>query len=119
MDLFDNTQLGLAAAIRGSAARQQAIAQNIANVNTPGYRRLTVGFEHQLAAVSGANGGPLGAGVARPTFQYAEAGSADERVALDMELAHLAETSLRHQTLLKALHKHFALIGLAINDGRR
>ena len=53
MDLFDTTQLGLAAAIRGSAARQQAIAQNIANVNTPGYRRVEVPFEDSLRAAMG------------------------------------------------------------------
>jgi flagellar basal-body rod protein FlgB len=53
MDLFDNTQLGLDAAIRASAARQQAIAQNIANVNTPGYRRVEVPFEASLRAAMG------------------------------------------------------------------
>jgi flagellar basal-body rod protein FlgB len=29
--------------------RQQAIAQNIANVNTPGYQRVGVSFESRLA----------------------------------------------------------------------
>ncbi|MCW3040886.1 MAG: flgB [Solirubrobacterales bacterium] len=51
MDLFDPTQLGLAAAMRATATRQTAIAQNLANANTPGYRRVTVDFQQQLDAV--------------------------------------------------------------------
>jgi flagellar basal-body rod protein FlgB len=102
-------------ALEAAAMRQQAIAHNIANANTPGYRRITVSFEDQLAAQAGAERGPARA----PAYRYAEGGSAGERVALDMELAQLAETSLHHQALLKALHQHFALLGLAINEGKR
>ncbi|WCB91367.1 Flagellar basal body rod protein FlgB [Baekduia alba] len=50
MDLFDTTQIGLERALSGSSLRQQAIAQNIANVNTPGYRRQDVDFQSALAA---------------------------------------------------------------------
>lgn len=50
MALFDTTQLGLEAAIRASGARQQAIAQNLANANTPGYRRVDVKFADALGA---------------------------------------------------------------------
>ncbi len=42
MNLFDTTQLALDAAMRGTSLRQSAIAQNLANVNTPGYRRQEV-----------------------------------------------------------------------------
>ncbi|HWI72376.1 MAG TPA: flagellar basal body rod protein FlgB [Baekduia sp.] len=48
MELFDTTQLGLERALTGSSLRQQAIAQNIANVNTPGYRRQDVDFQTAL-----------------------------------------------------------------------
>lgn len=51
MDLFDPTQLGLAAAMRSTAARQTAVTQNLANANTPGYRRVEVDFQDQLRAV--------------------------------------------------------------------
>lgn len=50
MLLFDTTQLGLQRALAGAAARQQAIATNLANVNTPGYRRRDVNFEDALAS---------------------------------------------------------------------
>jgi flagellar basal-body rod protein FlgB len=48
MDLFDTTQLGLERALSGASLRQTAIAQNIANVNTPGYRRQDVDFQTAL-----------------------------------------------------------------------
>jgi flagellar basal-body rod protein FlgB len=50
MDLFDSTQLGLAAALHATGMRQTATAQNLANANTPGYRRVEVPFEEQLRA---------------------------------------------------------------------
>jgi flagellar basal-body rod protein FlgB len=48
VDLFDTTQIGLEQALSGSSLRQQAIASNIANVNTPGYRRQDVDFQSAL-----------------------------------------------------------------------
>jgi flagellar basal-body rod protein FlgB len=48
VDLFDTTQLALTKAMEGSSMAQQAIAQNIANADTPGYRRVEVNFEGAL-----------------------------------------------------------------------
>ena len=54
MDLFDPAQSALTAAMRGSAARQQALAGNLANVDTPGYVRKDVDFHDALrSAMSG------------------------------------------------------------------
>lgn len=55
MDLFDSTQLGLAAAMRATAERQTATAQNLANANTPGYHRVKVDFESQLQSLLAGN----------------------------------------------------------------
>jgi flagellar basal-body rod protein FlgB len=49
MEIFDTTQLGLERALHGAAVRQSAIAENLANVNTPGYRRKDVDFHSVLA----------------------------------------------------------------------
>lgn len=56
MELFDTTQAALEAALRGSAARQQAIAQNLANANTPGYQRVDVDFASSLQQALAAPG---------------------------------------------------------------
>ena len=39
----------LQAALKGASLRQAVIANNIANLNTPGYRRRAVAFEKSLA----------------------------------------------------------------------
>ena len=58
VDLFDTTQLALSKAIEGASARQQAIAENLANVDTPGYQRVDVDFHATLrdAMASGTQG---------------------------------------------------------------
>jgi len=42
--LFDTTQAALEATIAGASQRQQALASNLANANTPGYQRVDVDF---------------------------------------------------------------------------
>jgi flagellar basal-body rod protein FlgB len=50
MKLFEQTRIPLLSkALDAYALRQKAIATNIANVGTPGYRARTVQFEEELA----------------------------------------------------------------------
>ena len=54
MDLFDTTQLALERASQGVSLRQRTVAENLANANTPGYRRRDVEFHDALdSAMSG------------------------------------------------------------------
>jgi flagellar basal-body rod protein FlgB len=53
--LFDTTQLALERAISGASTRQEALAANIANADTPGYRRVDVDFHGALAAAMGSS----------------------------------------------------------------
>ncbi|MGB4476084.1 MAG: flagellar basal body protein, partial [Bacillota bacterium] len=39
----------LSKALQAASLRQEAIAQNLANVDTPGYKALGVSFEEQLS----------------------------------------------------------------------
>lgn len=48
MRLTDVTGRILLGALDGLAARQEAIASNLANIDTPGYRPLVVDFESEL-----------------------------------------------------------------------
>jgi len=112
--------LGLA--LDAAQMRQQAIAQNIANVNTPGYRRIGVSFEQRIAqlapdAARGTTPVPADLAYYRPKIEYATGTKGP--VQLDQELADMSETVLHHQALLKALNKQLELIGLAINEGKR
>src|SRR3954465_1083399 len=47
--LYDNTQLGLDRAISGAAMRQQVLANNMANAETPGFQRSDVDFHSTLS----------------------------------------------------------------------
>jgi flagellar basal-body rod protein FlgB len=49
MELFDVTEKALEVALHGSELRQQVISNNLANVNTPGFKRSDVEFTQQLA----------------------------------------------------------------------
>ncbi|MBX9626232.1 MAG: flagellar basal body protein [Gemmataceae bacterium] len=44
----------LSGLLSGAALRHRVIAQNVANVNTPGYRRLAVTFGGELGRAGGA-----------------------------------------------------------------
>jgi flagellar basal-body rod protein FlgB len=48
MDIFDPTQRLLEAAMRGANTRHTALAQNLANANTPNYKRVDVDFHSAL-----------------------------------------------------------------------
>lgn len=118
----NNATALLRLALDAASMRQQAIAHNIANVNTPGYQRIGVGFERQLASMTAAL--PRGAMPSlaqlievRPTVEHA--GNAGGAVQLDREMTELSETVLHQQALLKALNRHFELLGLAVNEGKR
>jgi flagellar basal-body rod protein FlgB len=119
----NHTSALVSLALDAANMRQQAIAHNIANVNTPGYQRMTVSFEARM--------GELRAGMAqgqtpsladlsnyRPALEL-DTSTGDSAVALDVEVAKLSEVTVHQQALLKALTKHYALLGMAINEGKR
>ena len=53
MELFDTTMVGLERAMSGAQMRQQVLANNLANANTPGFKRSDVDFHSALAAAFG------------------------------------------------------------------
>jgi flagellar basal-body rod protein FlgB len=99
--------------------RHRAIAQNIANANTPGYRAVEVSFETHVRALqsAGGEGGPTPQALAalRPQLRLADTG----QVSLDTQMVQLAENTLHHEALLKALNKEFAIMSAAIGEGKR
>ena len=114
-------------ALDAASLRQQAIASNIANANTAGYQPLRVRFEQHLASLraqlhSAGSVEEATLSSFRPTIER-EAVSADpaggSAVALDQEVAKLSANSLHYQVLLRGLNRQFAILGTAINEGKR
>lgn len=98
---------GLARLLDVSALRHRVIAQNVANVDTPGYQRLEVVFEDELAAGSGgrpqvvaATGTPM-----RPD---------GNTVTIEQEMGDLNKNTLLYQTAAQLLASRIATQRAAI-----
>ncbi len=104
MELFDTTQLGLERALAGAATRQSAIAENLANVSTPGYRRKDVDFHATLSAAfdAGRDGVERAEPVVEtdPTAPMRQDGNS---VDADAENAALARNGLEYEALASVL----------------
>jgi flagellar basal-body rod protein FlgB len=100
MNLFDTTDLGLQAAIRGSSLRETALAQNVANANTPGYQRKDVDFESSLRAAMVDGQDPDTLQFSVETDPSAPMQPDGNSVDIDTESARLAENGLQYESLV-------------------
>ncbi|QEC46833.1 flagellar basal body rod protein FlgB [Baekduia soli] len=115
MELFDTTQTGLERALSGSALRQEAIASNIANVNTPGYRRQDVDFQSALQAAWGEGRSAVEAVSPAvsvdPTAAVRQDGSS---VDIDVESAAQSKNGLQYEAITTVLKTRNAILRSAI-----
>jgi flagellar basal-body rod protein FlgB len=128
VDLFaqDVTFATLAKALSAQSQRQTLIAENIANVNTPGYKRRDINdFSAELAeALAGGGTRAQQAGrveqvvarevVADELFYRADKGGVD----IDREMAELAKSSLLGTAYNQLLGKRISQYRMVIRDGR-
>lgn len=126
-------------ALSGLSQRQAAIASNIANVETPGYKQAIVTFEEKLAEVlerdstigplglAGSHAAHLDSGYAAGTEVEPEAErvvntalSPDgNNVDIDVEMLNLAETTIRYNALVQLMAERLSLLRTAASDGHR
>jgi flagellar basal-body rod protein FlgB len=115
MELFDTTQIGLERALSGSALRQQAIAQNIANVNTPGYRRQDVDFQSALAAAWDGGEQSVESVTPRTEADTSAVMRADgSSVDIDQEAATQATNGLQYEAVSTVMKTRIAILKSAI-----
>jgi flagellar basal-body rod protein FlgB len=117
VELFDNTQLALGAALRGSTARQSALSDNLANVATPGYVRKDVNFHDTLAAAM--QGGDDASGIAfSPQNDTAAPVRVDgNSVDVDAENSALAQNALDYDALAKVAGTRIDILKSAMGLG--
>lgn len=89
--------------------RRRALSTNLANLDTPGYERLSVSFEDKLQQ---ARRHPEGLQDAELVMPRTETG--DETPILEDELMGLADTQMRTQLASRALREHFDLVKTGI-----
>jgi flagellar basal-body rod protein FlgB len=122
--LFDTTQLALQGVITGAAQRQDALAANLANANTPGYQRVDVDFHSALQAAlsQGANAAPA---LDRMTFtpqadRSAGAVQADgSTVDPERESAQLAENAMEQEAAVQVAQARIHILESAMGVGGR
>lgn len=132
-DMFKSTYL-LQKALDASWLRNKAIANNIANVDTPGYKRQKVEFEQVLAGAiddntfkdTGTNEQhiSIGAGSSiHKEIKVMEDNSTSMRldgnnVDVESEMAQLAKNNIAYYALIQKISSEFRKIRTAINEGR-
>jgi flagellar basal-body rod protein FlgB len=110
--VFDSvSSVALESALDGLALRQRAIANNIANVNTPGYHAKRVAFEDALARSIQLGDGHATATTARSLEPTRTDGN---NVNLDTETLSNVETVLRYQFAARAVEGQFTSVRTAM-----
>ncbi len=100
MSLIDNTQLALESAMRGAWARQTLLTNNIANANTPGYRREDSTSRARCARRSPRGGSPEQVQF-RPEVSSQVVGPEGSGVNIDQEASLLAENGLEYEAIVQ------------------
>ncbi len=126
--------------------RHRAIANNIANVNTPGYKAKDVVFEEKLKrylGLEGSSGGRTGGRIELARTNRGHIGSSrsglggaglepemvvneDTRIRpdgnnvdIDLEMAKLAENEIRYNSILSVIDRRFRILEYVISEGKR
>ncbi len=112
--MFDDLSTSsLRVAVAGLSARQAAIANNIANIETPGYQARKVEFEEALASAVKRGDSPAGV---RPnvTSSLEPTRLNGSNVNLDEETLSHIDTTMRYQLTMRALDGKYSMLREAI-----
>jgi len=137
MDLNKLTLFGLMKGQMGwLARRQEVLAQNIANSDTPGYKPTDLqpfNFQDMVKRQQMQNGRGLSttspmhfAGTRSQTSPFAEEQAAapyetapnGNAVVLEEQMAKLGETQVQHRLTTELYRKHIGMIKIALGKGR-
>lgn len=110
--MFDSvTFVAMNSALDGLSMRQRVIADNIANIQTPGFRAGRVSFESALAEAVADGSGAVTASVASSLEPAREDGN---NVNLDTETLSNVDTNLRYQLATRAIDSQFSNVRTAM-----
>jgi flagellar basal-body rod protein FlgB len=119
--LFDVTQIALERALSGAAQRQQILANNLANADTPGFKRTDLDFHSQLATALASNGSsdelasqPFATQTDTSSSMQADGNNVD----VDTEMSKLSQNSLDYQSLVSIANARLKMLSTAIGMGQ-
>lgn len=134
--LLSSTQVSiLEKALSAASLRHKVISNNIANVNTPKFKKSEVSFEDQLESAMNLKETPIARTHARHlpiksigknievephinminTTSFRSDGS---NVDIDIEMASLAKNSIYYDAVAQQINKYFVNLKSTINGGR-
>jgi flagellar basal-body rod protein FlgB len=134
VDLFSSSvMVGLKKGLDAEALRQRVIANNVANMNTPYFKKSTVAFESLLKKALGREpvamlttdprhfgATPLLAEL-QPVVNLNKGTSMrfdGNNVDIDEEMANLAVNSIQYQATAREVSERFSLLSLVITGGK-
>ena len=118
--LVDNLSRTLERALDLRLDRQNLIASNLANVDTPGYQPVDLRFEETLRSMLDDRGGGLPPSAAEAFFDPAVTPGADGNgVDLDREMSRSSINSMLYSTALRLHQGRTQLLRLALTEGAR
>ena len=118
MQLFDTVHVALERALSGASLRHEALAENLANVNTPGYRRRDVDFQGALrSAMEGGSAAVAATRMEVTTDPSAPMRADGNSVDVDAEAAGLAKNGLEYQALTTVLRSRDDILRSAMGVG--
>ncbi len=104
------------------ALRNKAIANNIANIATPGYKTEEVSFQNELSNAIAQSSNPVELSQKveniQPTFSIDKSGSlasGANNVNIDQEMADLAKNQLQFKLAARLMSDNLKLIDTSIN----
>ena len=99
----------LEVSIKAESLRQKAIANNVANLQTPGYRRIDVKFEELLAKALDSPGtvkfSEIEPQIHQPKKTPVKSNGND--VDLETEVGEMVKNTLRHKAYIRLLHQKY------------
>jgi len=110
--VFDSVSVSaINSALDGLALRQRVIANNVANISTPGFHAGRVAFEDTLASAVAEGNGTVQASVASSLEPTRTDGN---NVNLDEETLLNVDTNLRYQLATQAMDGKFSSLRVAM-----
>jgi flagellar basal-body rod protein FlgB len=107
----------LEAGMKAESLRQQAITNNVANMQTPGYRRIDVNFEQLLVKAMDSRGAAELDKITPQIYQPQQTpvGANGNDVNLEGEVGEMVKNTLRHKAYVRLLNKKYLQMEAAIN----
>jgi flagellar basal-body rod protein FlgB len=113
--MFNDVSINvLHSALDGLAQRQQAISNDLANVNTPYYRARTVNFEESLSQAVAEGDNPMQTVTPSVTYSDSAGGLNGNNVDVNAETIAGARTEESYELLIRAATDRFNLLNTAI-----